>query len=257
MSHTLDELMRDSLDHCVKCTICETLLPGGRRDAPVPRAEVRRPAGRALPVPGGPSPDALARLLLELRHLHPGVPAGREDRRDQLARRGRGSRRDHGIPLRDRLIARPTLAGRLGDAGRRRSPTGRCGNRLAAEVAGEDARGSTARRPCPTWAGRTFQPLGAPHGHAPARPAAASRTVVYFHGCGGRTTTSRRRRAAVAVLEHNGFQVIVPRQGCCGLPLQSNGLFDDARGYVRRLARSSRRTPAPATTSWPPPPAAG
>ena len=38
------------------------------------------------------------------------------------------------------------------------------------------------------------------------------------------------------MLEHNGFQVIVPKQGCCGLPLQSNGLFDDARGYVRRLA---------------------
>ena len=30
--------------------------------------------------------------------------------------------------------------------------------------------------------------------------------------------------------------MIVPRQGCCGLPLQSNGMFDDARGYVRRLA---------------------
>ena len=27
MSHPLDELMRDSLDHCVKCTICETYCP--------------------------------------------------------------------------------------------------------------------------------------------------------------------------------------------------------------------------------------
>jgi glycerol-3-phosphate dehydrogenase subunit C len=39
----------------------------------------------------------------------------------------------------------------------------------------------------------------------------------------------------VAVLAHNGFAVDVPKQDCCGLPLQSNGLFDDARGYVRRL----------------------
>ena len=39
----------------------------------------------------------------------------------------------------------------------------------------------------------------------------------------------------VAVLEHNGFAVDVPKQDCCGLPLQSNGLFDDARAYVRRL----------------------
>src|ERR1700754_593723 len=41
----------------------------------------------------------------------------------------------------------------------------------------------------------------------------------------------------VAVLEHNGLQVEVPlKQDCCGLPLQSNGLFDDARKYVHKLA---------------------
>ena len=40
----------------------------------------------------------------------------------------------------------------------------------------------------------------------------------------------------VALLEHNGIAVEVPKQDCCGLPLQSNGLFDDARGYVHRLA---------------------
>ena len=39
----------------------------------------------------------------------------------------------------------------------------------------------------------------------------------------------------VAVLEHNGFRVIVPEQDCCGLPLQSNGNFPAARTYVRRL----------------------
>src|SRR4029453_19196934 len=39
----------------------------------------------------------------------------------------------------------------------------------------------------------------------------------------------------VAILEHNGYNVIVPRQDCCGLPLQSNGNFPAARKYVRRL----------------------
>jgi glycerol-3-phosphate dehydrogenase subunit C len=38
------------------------------------------------------------------------------------------------------------------------------------------------------------------------------------------------------VLEHIGFEVIVPKQGCCGLALQSNGLFDKARSYVRTLS---------------------
>ena len=39
----------------------------------------------------------------------------------------------------------------------------------------------------------------------------------------------------VAVLEHNGYHVRVPPQDCCGLPLQSNGNFEAARAYVRRL----------------------
>ena len=40
----------------------------------------------------------------------------------------------------------------------------------------------------------------------------------------------------MAILEHNGFEVEVPKQDCCGLPLQSSGLFDDARKVVLRLA---------------------
>ena len=32
------------------------------------------------------------------------------------------------------------------------------------------------------------------------------------------------------VLERNGFEVILAKQGCCGLPLLSNGAFKDARG---------------------------
>ena len=40
------------------------------------------------------------------------------------------------------------------------------------------------------------------------------------------------------MLEHNGFRVEIPKQDCCGLPLQSSGLFEDARKYVLRLARA-------------------
>jgi glycerol-3-phosphate dehydrogenase subunit C len=38
------------------------------------------------------------------------------------------------------------------------------------------------------------------------------------------------------LLEHQGLAVAIPPQGCCGLPLLSNGDFDAARAYVRRLA---------------------
>jgi glycerol-3-phosphate dehydrogenase subunit C len=62
--------------------------------------------------------------------------------------------------------------------------------------------------------------------------------VVYFHGCGTEYYEPDVGEKVVAVLEHNGYRVEIPKQDCCGLPLQSNGLFEDARKYVLRLARS-------------------
>ena len=58
---------------------------------------------------------------------------------------------------------------------------------------------------------------------------------MYFHGCGANYYEPRLGEMTVAVLAHNGLAVDVPKQDCCGLPLQSNELFDDARRYVRRL----------------------
>jgi glycerol-3-phosphate dehydrogenase subunit C len=85
--------------------------------------------------------------------------------------------------------------------------------------------------PLPRFAGRTFQRWAKRH----ARPA-VTRRIAYFHGCGINYYEPRLGEMVVALLEHNGFAVEVPKQDCCGLPAQSNGLFDDARGYVRRLA---------------------
>ena len=141
------------------------------------------------------------------------------------------------MPLRDRLIARPTLAGlarRPGGADRQLDDGNRVVRALAEKVLGHPPQGADAAlgRAHPTSA-----VARAPGPTPQARPGAAARTVVFFHGCGAELLRARpSARKAVEVLEHNGFEVIVPKQGCCGLPLQSNGLFDDARGYVRRLA---------------------
>ena len=52
-------------------------------------------------------------------------------------------------------------------------------------------------------------------------------------------------RAAVQVLELNGFEVIVPPQNCCGLPLLSNGEFRAAHRYhqsnVKHLVEYARQ----------------
>jgi glycerol-3-phosphate dehydrogenase subunit C len=56
--------------------------------------------------------------------------------------------------------------------------------------------------------------------------------VAYFHGCATNNYELEVGRAIVAVLEHNGFEVLLPEQNCCGLPMQSNGDFDGARRYA-------------------------
>ena len=61
----------------------------------------------------------------------------------------------------------------------------------------------------------------------------SDKKVVYFHGCATMYYEPFVGQAAVAVLEHNGYEVIVPPQNCCGLPMLSNGEFDAAAGYHR------------------------
>jgi glycerol-3-phosphate dehydrogenase subunit C len=130
------------------------------------------------------------------------------------------------------LIARPSVIGRLG------TPVAPLAN-WALHNRGvrwlvQRVIGIHRDAPMPSFAGRTFQRRSRAHrngaGDAPA--------VVYFHGCGTNYYEPHVGEMVVAVLEHNGFRVIVPRQDCCGLPLQSNGNFPAARSYVRRLVAS-------------------
>jgi glycerol-3-phosphate dehydrogenase subunit C len=134
-----------------------------------------------------------------------------------------------GHKLRDRMIARPTLTGRLG------TPAAPVANwtlsnpalRLLIEKTMDIHRGA----PLPSFAGRTFQRWARKH-----TSPAAERRVAFFHGCGTNYYEPRLGEMTVELLEHNGIAVAIPKQDCCGLPLQSNGMFKDARAYVHRLA---------------------
>jgi glycerol-3-phosphate dehydrogenase subunit C len=70
------------------------------------------------------------------------------------------------------------------------------------------------------------------------KPLHSTRKVVYFHGCSTQYYEPRVGRAAIMVLEANGFEVIVPTQNCCGLPLLSNGEFGAARKYYQKNIKS-------------------
>ncbi len=221
-------LVRESLDHCVKCTICEThcpfaqatpLFPGPKYVGP--QAERYRAAGH--------SPDFSLDYCSGCGICTQVCP--QDVKVAEINSQARAALwQEQGVPLRNKLIARPSVTGALG------TPLAPLANAvLGARPARwllERTLGIDRRAPLPRWAGRTFQ-AWARHRR---EPATAARTVVYFHGCGTNYYEPAVGRMVVEVLEHNGFRVVVPRQGCCGLPLQSNGDFPAARKYVRRLA---------------------
>jgi glycerol-3-phosphate dehydrogenase subunit C len=90
--------------------------------------------------------------------------------------------------------------------------------------------------PVPRWQRQTFRSWFARRERPPGAKATRG-TVAYFHGCAGNYYEPWVPRAAVAVLERNGYGVTLPKQNCCGLPMQSNGEFSAARRYARRNLR--------------------
>jgi glycerol-3-phosphate dehydrogenase subunit C len=139
-------------------------------------------------------------------------------------------KKDH-MPLRDQLISRTIMMGAV------MRPVAPIANAVLANGAArwmiEKVVGVHRKAAMPTAHTRTFASWWKKH--TPAQSATAGK-VVFFHGCAGQYFEVETSIKAVEVLEHLGYEVVVPPQGCCGLPLQSNGIFDTARGYVKTLA---------------------
>jgi len=229
------ETLRASLDHCVKCTICETACPVSNATPLFPGPKYAGPQSERYRIAGRPPVDPSVDYCSGCGICSQVCPQG--VRIAELNARARAElKRANGVPLRDRIIARPALLGRLA------TPVAPLANRLLglrpARVAAHAVLGIHSDAPLPRFAGRRFSAWA--RGRA-APGGARSRHVIYFHGCGTEYYEPWEGRRVVAVLEHNGLAVTVPRQGCCGLPLQSSGMFDDARRTVRRLARRLAR----------------
>jgi glycerol-3-phosphate dehydrogenase subunit C len=227
----LGDLMRGSLDHCVKCTICETFCPVSNVTPLFPGPKYVGPQAERFRVPEEESPDASLDYCSGCGICTQVCPQGVHIAEINTQARAKLRERT-GFRLRDRLVARPDVLGRLGTPA---APLANwtLRNRVLRSVA-EGVLGIDRRAAVPLFAGRTFQAWARRHASPPA-----ARRVAYFHGCGANWYEPESAQRAVELLEHVGCQVEVPRgQSCCGLPLQSNGMFDAARSYVRSMARA-------------------
>ena len=228
-SGPLFDLMRGSLDHCVKCTICETYCPVSNVTPLFPGPKYAGPQSERYRTPHEDAVDTSVDYCSGCGICTQVCPQGVHIAEINSRARSRVKERD-GVKLRDRVLGRPTWAGRAG------TPVAPLANwtlrSRPLRIAIEKVIGIHRDAAMPTFAGRTFQGWAKKHTSPPAK-----KKIVYFHGCGTNYYEPGTGQQLVEILEHNGFEVEVPKgQDCCGLPLQSNGLFDDARGYVARLA---------------------
>jgi glycerol-3-phosphate dehydrogenase subunit C len=136
-----------------------------------------------------------------------------------------------GLPLRNRILGRPELLGKLG------SPSALLVNlglrRPESRALVERLLGIHHAAPLPAFSRVSFRKRFR-HLSQPQSPRVR---VAYFHGCSTNYYEPWVGEAAVRLLGRCGVAVELPQQHCCGLPLISNGEFVAARRYAERTLR--------------------
>ncbi len=240
-----------TLDYCIKCNICVTVCPVSAVTDLFPGPKYEGPQAARFRHGGQPTPDHSVDYCSGCRVCNEVCPTGvriaeiNARARADLVAQGEVAWRSR---LRNNLLARPLLLGKLGwplrslvNWGFALGPARRLAELLL---------GIHRSAPLPSYprGPRLRRWLRSHHRRGTGRPATVRRNgeaheptsraevghqpeIVYFTGCATEYYETRVGRAAVRVLEHLGYEVIVPENRCCGLPLLSNGEFTAARRY--------------------------
>ena len=219
----IEQSLEQSLDYCIKCNVCTSACPVAAVTDLFPGPKYVGPQAQRFRQEGQPSPDESVDYCSGCRVCNTVCPTG--VRIAELNGRARAKIvADRGLPLRNRLLGRAELLGKIG------GPFAPLANWTlgngAIRWAIEQTIGVDRRAPLPPFSWRTFRSRFRAR-RQPQR--SATKKVVFFHGCSTNYYEPHVGLAAVEVLEHNGFEVILAQQTCCGLPMLSNGEFPAAR----------------------------
>ncbi|MEW6567408.1 MAG: anaerobic glycerol-3-phosphate dehydrogenase subunit C [Chloroflexota bacterium] len=221
-----------SADLCLKCNICTTACPVAAATDLFLGPKAAGPQAERFRHPRLPLPDHNVTWCSGCGTCSRVCPHGVAVAEINILAKARLVD-EGGAPLRDHLISRPDLLGTLGSP---LAPLANLTLRLGpVRWAMETTLGISRHAPMPTFTGRTFRNrvrercLGQP----PVRDSRAGLTVAYFHGCSTNYYEPGLGELTLSILELLGCKVVVPPQRCCGLPLQSNGLFEAARERAR------------------------
>ena len=228
--------VEQTADHCIKCNICNTVCPVSAVTDLFPGPKYEGPQGQRFRagIDTGESPDHSLDYCSACGLCTQACPEGVMVAEINQVARSRLVADRGGLNLRDNVISRPSLMGLMA------RPVAPIANvvmaatpvRVAVEKVLKVHRGAAM----PKFSAMTFRSWARSH----RAPAGTTRTVAYFHGCAAQEFEPEVGAAVVRVLERSGVRVTFPKQGCCGLPLVSNGDFDAGRSYATKLVRRLR-----------------
>jgi glycerol-3-phosphate dehydrogenase subunit C len=235
VSLSIWEQVQNSADLCVKCNICTSHCPVTAVTELFPGPKFVGPQAQRFRNPGEISVDKSLDYCSGCGVCSMVCPHGVKVM--EMNAKARYKLYQHKpIPLRNRILGRSELLGMLG------SPVAPLANTMfnikPIRVLTEYVMGIHRDAPFPPFSFETFRGWFKSVHQKSAQQKVSAKRVVYFHGCSTNYYEPRVGKAAVAVLEHNGFEVIVPDQVCCGLPMLSNAEFDAARSNAHKNINS-------------------
>jgi len=232
---------QNNSDVCIRCATCMAVCPVSRVTPKFPGPKQAGPGAERFRRPGEPSVDEWIDLCIGCHLCDMVCSSGVNISELNLIAKAKYLD-EKGRPFRDWLLTHSYLFGRLG------SFFAPFINRLLRNPAikwmVEGIFRIDKRRELPGYESSTFrqwfkehQPQRNQQENVRARqkvevdnpPSPPFKKVAYFYGCYINTNEVDVGKATVQVLEANGFQVTLPPQRCCGIPMLGNGDFRGAR----------------------------
>jgi glycerol-3-phosphate dehydrogenase subunit C len=220
-------------DVCIRCATCMAICPVSRVTPLFPGPKQAGPGAERFRRPGEPSVDEWIDLCIGCHLCDMVCSSGVNISELNLIAKAKYLD-ETGRPFRDWLLTHSYLYGWLGSLF---SPVVNwlLGNAVVKGIVQTVLR-IDKRRQLPSYEFPTFRQWFRSH------PSKGDRKIAYFYGCYINTNEVDVGKATVQVLEANGFEVILPPQRCCGIPMLGNGDFKGARKMGLRNVPSFLKT---------------
>ncbi|KLU66991.1 MULTISPECIES: anaerobic glycerol-3-phosphate dehydrogenase subunit C [Desulfosporosinus] len=218
-----------NLDACIKCSACTALCPVAAVNPLFPGPKSVGPDAERFRLEGIEMDIKCLNYCSNCKTCEVTCPSGVRITSMILGARERAKQSKHsdGKTLqhrfRDLVLGRAEYLGRLGTIWP--SMTNTVLSISLMRVLMEQILGLSRHAPLPSYHTK-FKPQGS--------FVQSDKQVVYFPGCFAKYNDAQTAQAVVKVLEHNGYQVIVPNFHCCGVPLQANGYFSRGRENAKK-----------------------